>query len=62
VGAIAFEPEGLEEPLRALAEERGWKAGDLFMAIRVAVTAASVESITNGASTPISRPLSGSSS
>ena len=38
VGATAFEPEGLEEPLRALAEERGWKAGDLFMAIRVAVT------------------------
>ena len=24
--------------MRALAEERGWKAGDLFMAIRVAVT------------------------
>jgi len=38
VGATAFEPEGLEEPLRALAEEHGWKAGDLFMAIRVAVT------------------------
>ena len=25
-------------PLRALAEARGWKAGDLFMALRVAVT------------------------
>jgi glutamyl-tRNA synthetase len=24
--------------MRALAEARGWKAGDLFMAIRVAVT------------------------
>ena len=24
--------------MRALAEDRGWKAGDLFMAIRVAVT------------------------
>jgi nondiscriminating glutamyl-tRNA synthetase len=34
----AFEPDHLEEPLRALAEARGWKAGDLFMAIRVAVT------------------------
>ncbi len=38
VGAVAFEAEELEPPLRALAEERGWKAGDLFMAIRVAVT------------------------
>ena len=36
--AAGFAPERLEEPLRALAEERGWKAGDLFMAIRVAVT------------------------
>ena len=35
---IAFEADELEPPLRALAEERGWKAGDLFMAIRVAVT------------------------
>jgi glutamyl-tRNA synthetase len=33
-----FEPERLEAPLRALAEARAWKAGDLFMAIRVAVT------------------------
>jgi glutamyl-tRNA synthetase len=38
VGALAFEAEELEPPLRALAEARGWKAGDLFMAIRVAVT------------------------
>ena len=38
VPAAGFAPERLEEPLRALAEERGWKAGDLFMAIRVAVT------------------------
>jgi glutamyl-tRNA synthetase len=28
----------IEAPLRRLVEERGWKAGDLFMAIRVAVT------------------------
>jgi nondiscriminating glutamyl-tRNA synthetase len=38
VGEIAFEADELEPPLRALAEARGWKAGDLFMAIRVAVT------------------------
>jgi glutamyl-tRNA synthetase len=38
VGAVTFEADELEPPLRALAEERGWKAGDLFMAIRVAVT------------------------
>ena len=37
-GALSFEADELEPPLRALAEERGWKAGDLFMAIRVAVT------------------------
>jgi glutamyl-tRNA synthetase len=30
--------EALEPPLRALAEARNWKAGDLFMAIRVATT------------------------
>ena len=34
----SFEADELEPPLRALAEARGWKAGDLFMAIRVAVT------------------------
>ena len=37
-GSVAFEADELEPPLRALAEERGWKVGDLFMAIRVAVT------------------------
>ena len=38
VGEVSFEADELEGPLRRLAEERGWKAGDLFMAIRVAVT------------------------
>jgi nondiscriminating glutamyl-tRNA synthetase len=38
VGQVSFEADELEPPLRALAEARGWKAGDLFMAIRVAVT------------------------
>jgi glutamyl-tRNA synthetase len=38
VGRVAFEADELEPPLRALAEQRQWKAGDLFMAIRVAVT------------------------
>jgi nondiscriminating glutamyl-tRNA synthetase len=38
VGRVSFEADELEPPLRALAEQRGWKAGDLFMAIRVAVT------------------------
>jgi glutamyl-tRNA synthetase len=38
VGAVSFEADELEPPLRNLCEERGWKAGDLFMAIRVAVT------------------------
>jgi glutamyl-tRNA synthetase len=37
-GAVSFEADELEPPLRVLAEARGWKAGDLFMAIRVAVT------------------------
>ncbi|MBX3030733.1 MAG: glutamate--tRNA ligase [Chloroflexi bacterium] len=37
-GETVFEAEELEPPLRALAETRGWKAGDLFMAIRVALT------------------------
>ena len=37
-GDVSFEADELEPPGRALAEERGWKAGDLFMAIRVAVT------------------------
>jgi glutamyl-tRNA synthetase len=39
VGQVSFEADELEGALRRLAEERGWKAGDLFMAIRVAVTA-----------------------
>src|SRR6185312_6387689 len=38
VGEVSYEADELEPPLRALAEARGWKAGDLFMAIRVAVT------------------------
>jgi glutamyl-tRNA synthetase len=38
VGAVTFEADELEPPVRALAEANGWKAGDLFMAIRVAVT------------------------
>ncbi len=38
VGAAAWGKEEIELPLRRLIEERGWKAGDLFMAIRVAVT------------------------
>ena len=37
VGPVTFEADELEPPMRALAEARGWKAGDLFMAIRVAV-------------------------
>ncbi|CAN5552951.1 glutamate--tRNA ligase [soil metagenome] len=39
VGEVSFEADELEPPLRAMVDERGWKAGDLFMAIRVAVTA-----------------------
>src|SRR3954470_4205886 len=35
---VTWEAEELEPPLRTLVEERGWKAGDLFMAIRVATT------------------------
>ena len=38
IGPVTFEADELEPPLRALAEARAWKAGDLFMAIRVAVT------------------------
>ena len=38
VGQVSFEADELEPPLRALAEQRGWKAGDLFMSIRVAIT------------------------
>jgi glutamyl-tRNA synthetase len=36
--AVSWEATLLEPPLRELAEARGWKAGDLFMAIRVATT------------------------
>ncbi len=38
LGPVAFEADELEPPLRALCDERDWKVGDLFMAIRVAVT------------------------
>jgi glutamyl-tRNA synthetase len=38
VGAVSYEADEIEPRLRALAEARDWKAGDLFMAIRVAVT------------------------
>jgi nondiscriminating glutamyl-tRNA synthetase len=38
VGRVSWEAEEIEPPLRGLVEERGWKAGDLFMAIRVAAT------------------------
>jgi glutamyl-tRNA synthetase len=38
IGETTWEADELEPPLRALAEARGWKAGDLFMAIRVATT------------------------
>jgi glutamyl-tRNA synthetase len=38
IGPVTFEADELEPPMRALAESRGWKAGDLFMAVRVAAT------------------------
>ena len=38
VGAKGFTVERLEASLRAVAEANGWKGGDLFMAIRVALT------------------------
>ena len=38
VGRVSFEADELEPPLRGLAQDRGWKAGDLFMALRVAAT------------------------
>ena len=37
-GRVSYEADELEHPLRALAAGNGWKPGDLFMAIRVAVT------------------------
>ena len=36
--AVTWEADELEPPLRSLSEARNWKAGDLFMAIRVATT------------------------
>lgn len=38
VGAVSYEADELEPPLRRLCEEREWRPADLFMAIRVAVT------------------------
>jgi glutamyl-tRNA synthetase len=38
LGEVSFEADELETALRAVADEHGWKPGDLFMAIRVAVT------------------------
>jgi nondiscriminating glutamyl-tRNA synthetase len=38
VGRVAWEADEIEPPLRRLVEDRGWKAGDLFMAIRVSIT------------------------
>ena len=37
-GPTKWDAHEIEAPLRRLVEDRGWKAGDLFMAIRVAVT------------------------
>jgi glutamyl-tRNA synthetase len=37
-GGVAFEADELEPVLREVAAGHGWKAGDLFMAIRVAIT------------------------
>ncbi len=38
LGPDAFEADQLEPPLRSLCEKHGWKVGDLFMAVRVAIT------------------------
>jgi glutamyl-tRNA synthetase len=38
VAPEAFTHEGLEGVFRAAAEAHGWKAGDFFMAVRVALT------------------------
>jgi glutamyl-tRNA synthetase len=38
LGTVSFEADELEVAMRALADGRGWKAGDLLTAIRVAVT------------------------
>ena len=37
-GEAGFTQDALEPALRGLADARGWKAGDLFMAIRVAIS------------------------
>ena len=42
MGAVSFEADELEPLLRSVAAAHGWKAGDLFMAIRVAVTGRTV--------------------
>lgn len=36
--ATAIDHESVEQPLRAAATERGWKVGDLFMCLRIAIT------------------------
>jgi nondiscriminating glutamyl-tRNA synthetase len=38
VGPVSWEADEIEPPLRRLVGERGWKTGDLFMAIRVSLT------------------------
>jgi len=38
LGRVSFEADELEATLRAVCEEHGWRPGDLFMAIRVAIT------------------------
>lgn len=38
LGEDGFDADRLEPALRAVCESRGWKVGDLFMAIRVAIT------------------------
>jgi glutamyl-tRNA synthetase len=38
LGSAGFTVDELEPPLRALCEQHGWKVGDLFMAVRVAIT------------------------
>jgi glutamyl-tRNA synthetase len=37
-GAVSFEADELEPPMRQLAAARAWKAGDLFMLIRAAIS------------------------
>jgi glutamyl-tRNA synthetase len=37
-GAVSFEADELEPLMRELAAQRGWKAGDLFMIIRAAIS------------------------